>query len=176
VARAPDRATLRAWSPQLEGVFQLGRLVPGDGRRRRRGGEAMIVELDVRTRAQRELQDITSQVQRVVSDRGVEEGTCHVYVPHTTAGLTLNENWDPDVRGDLVRALEVLVPDIRYRHGEGNSPAHLMSTLVGASETLLVKGGRLVLGSWQGLYLAEFDGPRQRRVLVKVVSDSTPGV
>jgi secondary thiamine-phosphate synthase enzyme len=135
----------------------------------------MIVELEVRTGAQRELLDITSKVQRVVAERGVEEGTCHVYVPHTTAGLTLNENWDPDVRGDLVRALDVLVPDIRYRHREGNSPAHLLSTLVGASETLLVKGGHLVLGSWQGLYLAEFDGPRRRRVLVKVTSDPIPG-
>ncbi len=130
----------------------------------------MNAELEVRTRAHSELQDITSQVQRVVAESGVQEGVCHVFVPHTTAGLTLNENWDPDVRGDLVRALAAVVPDIRFRHGEGNSPAHLMSTLVGASEMLLVRGGRLVLGSWQGIYLAEFDGPRSRRVLVKVMS------
>jgi secondary thiamine-phosphate synthase enzyme len=99
----------------------------------------------------------------------VQEGVCYLFVPHTTAGLTLNENWDRDVRGDLVRALAAIVPAVPYHHGEGNSPAHLMSTLVGASETLLVSEGRLVLGSWQGIYLAEFDGPRQRRVLVKIV-------
>jgi secondary thiamine-phosphate synthase enzyme len=131
----------------------------------------MIVQLDVRTRACNELQDITAQVQQVLADSGAGEGLCHLFVPHTTAGLTLNENWDRDVRGDLVRALEAMIPDVPYHHGEGNSPAHLMSTLVGASETLLVSEGRLVLGSWQGIYLAEFDGPRQRRVLVKMVSD-----
>ena len=130
----------------------------------------MIVELQVRTHARSELQDITSQAQRAVDESGVEEGICHVFVPHTTAALTLNENWDPDVRGDLVRALAAMVPDMPYHHGEGNSPAHLMSTLVGASEMLLVSKGRLMLGSWQGLYLTEFDGPRQRRVLLSIVS------
>ena len=92
-------------------------------------------------------------------------------MPHTTAGLTLNENWDPDVRGDLVRALAAMVPNVPFHHGEGNSAAHLMSTLVGASETLLISGGRPVLGSWQGIYLAEFDGPRHRRILLKMIPD-----
>ena len=128
-----------------------------------------MIELQVRTMAHSELRDITSRVQEAVVQSGVQEGLCHLFVPHTTAGLTLNENWDPDVRGDLVRALAALVPDVPYRHGEGNSPAHLMSTLVGASETLLVSSGQLVLGSWQGVYLAEFDGPRRRRVLVQVI-------
>jgi len=128
----------------------------------------MIVQLQVQTRAKSELQDITFQAQQAVADSGVQDGICHLFVPHTTAGLTLNENWDPDVRGDLVRALAAMVPDVPYRHGEGNSPAHLMSTLVGASETLLVSEGKLVLGSWQGLYFAEFDGPRQRRVLLSI--------
>jgi secondary thiamine-phosphate synthase enzyme len=127
--------------------------------------------LDVRTRAHSELLDITSQVQQAVAASGVQEGVCHVFVPHTTAGLTLNENWDPSVRDDLVRAMTAMVPDVPYRHGEGNSPAHLMSSLIGASETLLVSGGQLVLGTWQGVYLAEFDGPRRRRVLVKIVPD-----
>jgi secondary thiamine-phosphate synthase enzyme len=128
----------------------------------------MIVQLQVQTRAKSELRDITSQAQQAVADSSVREGICHVFVPHTTAGLTLNENWDPDVRGDLVRALAVMVPDVPYHHGEGNSPAHLMSTLVGASETLLVSEGELVLGNWQGLYFAEFDGPRRRRVLLSI--------
>lgn len=130
-----------------------------------------MVELEIRTQSHSELRDITSQIQQALSDQDVEDGVCHLFVPHTTAGLTLNENWDPDVRGDLVRALQALVPDVPFRHGEGNSPAHLLSTLVGTSQTLLVQGGHLVLGSWQGIYLAEFDGPRRRRVLVKIVAD-----
>jgi secondary thiamine-phosphate synthase enzyme len=131
----------------------------------------MIRELEVNTRSHSELRDVTAEVQQAVSDSGVSEGVCHIFVPHTTAGLTLNENWDPDVRGDLVRALEAMVPDVTFRHGEGNSPAHLLSSLLGAGQTLFVRGGRLVLGNWQGVYLAEFDGPRRRRLLVKVVSD-----
>jgi len=131
-----------------------------------------MVELQITTQSHSELQDITSQIQQAVSEQGIQDGVCHLFVPHTTAGLTLNENWDPDVRGDLVRALQALVPDVRFRHSEGNSPAHLLSTLVGASQTLFVRGGKLVLGSWQGVYLAEFDGPRRRRVLIKIVADS----
>jgi secondary thiamine-phosphate synthase enzyme len=131
----------------------------------------MPVQLEVRTENKSELRDISSKVKEAVSESGVKQGVCHVFVPHTTAGLTLNENWDPDVRGDLVRALQALVPDVRFRHGEGNSPAHLLATLVGASQTLLIRDGQLLLGTWQGIYLAEFDGPRSRRVLVKVVAD-----
>jgi secondary thiamine-phosphate synthase enzyme len=129
----------------------------------------MTEQIEVPTQAHSELWDITSVVQQVISESGVQEGLCHLFVPHTTAGLTLNENWDPDVRYDLVRALEAMVPDVRFQHAEGNSPAHLLATLVGASETLLIERGRLVLGSWQGVYLAEFDGPRRRRVLVRVL-------
>jgi len=132
------------------------------------------VQVEVKTAAHSELQDITARVQQAVDESAVGEGVCHLFVPHTTAGLTLNENWDPDVRADLVRAWAAMVPDVRYRHGEGNSPAHLMSSLVGASQTLLITDGRLVLGSWQGVYLAEFDGPRTRRVLVKCVADLVP--
>jgi len=130
----------------------------------------MIVELQVQTQGHCELRDITAQVQEAIARSEVTEGVCHLFVPHTTAGLTLNENWDPDVRGDLVRALEALVPAVRFDHGEGNSPAHLLSSLAGAGQTLLVRGGQALLGTWQGIYLAEFDGPRRRRVLVKVVA------
>lgn len=129
----------------------------------------MAQQIEVRTRSHDELVDITDQVQGVVSRHGVTTGLCHVFVPHTTAGLTLNENWDPSVRRDVLVALDKLVPwDADYQHGEGNSAAHVKASLMGFSHTLLVENGRLVLGSWQGVYLTEFDGPRQRRVLVSV--------
>jgi secondary thiamine-phosphate synthase enzyme len=97
---------------------------------------------------------------------------CFIFCPHTTAGLTLNENWDPDVQRDLCVGLDAISPRRpEYRHGEGNSPAHLKSSLVGASLCVMVAAGKLVLGTWQGIYLAEFDGPRHRKVLVKVITD-----
>jgi secondary thiamine-phosphate synthase enzyme len=128
-------------------------------------------EIEVSTHDHVEFVDITARVQEAVAGSGVQDGVCHVFVPHTTAGLTLNENWDRDVRGDLARALAAMVPDVSFRHSEGNSPAHLLSTVVGASAGLLIQGGQLLLGTWQGIYLAEFDGPRRRRVLIKVVAD-----
>jgi len=129
----------------------------------------MAQQIEVRTRSHDELVDITHEVQSVVSRHGVTTGLCHVFVPHTTAGLTLNENWDPSVRRDLLVTLDKLVPwDDDYQHGEGNSAAHVKASLMGFSHTLLVENGRLVLGSWQGVYLTEFDGPRQRRVWVSV--------
>ena len=129
----------------------------------------MRQQIEVRTRSHDELVDITDQVQKVVSQSGIKTGLCHVFVPHTTAGLTLNENWDPAVRRDMLMALGKMVPwDDDYQHGEGNSAAHVKASLMGFSHTLLVEDGRLVLGSWQGVYLAEFDGPRRRRVLVDV--------
>lgn len=132
----------------------------------------MTQQIEVRTRSHDELVDITDQVQQVVNHGGVKTGLCHVFVPHTTAGLTLNENWDPAVRRDMLMVLGKLVPwDDDYQHKEGNSAAHVKASLMGFSHTLLVEGGRLVLGSWQGIYLAEFDGPRRRRVLVRVVGD-----
>jgi secondary thiamine-phosphate synthase enzyme len=107
-----------------------------------------------------------------VSQSGLQAGLCHLFVPHTTAGLTLNENWDPAVRHDLLAALDKLVPwDDDYQHGEGNSAAHVKASLVGFAHTLPVEDGRLILGSWQGIYLAEFDGPRRRRVSVTIVGE-----
>ncbi len=129
-----------------------------------------MIQLQVRSSGRQSFEDITSQVQQVISESGVQEGLCHMFCPHTTAGLTLNENWDPSVQHDMGLVLDELVPQRRdFRHGEGNSPAHVKSSLMGASQTLFVSGGRLVLGSWQGIYLVEFDGPRTRKVLVKVV-------
>jgi len=131
----------------------------------------MLTELTVTTGTRTELVDITARVQEVVRQSLVGSGVCHLFVPHTTAGLALNENWDPSVREDIIRALEGLVPKVGdYSHAEGNSPAHIKATLTGSSATLLVDRSKLVLGTWQGIFLAEFDGPRQRRVLVKVVS------
>jgi secondary thiamine-phosphate synthase enzyme len=129
-----------------------------------------VIQLQLRTSGRQTFEDITSQVQGAVTESGVQEGLCYLFCPHTTAGLTLNENWDPSVQHDMGLVLDGLVPQRRdFRHGEGNSPAHVKSSLMGASQTLFVSGGRLVLGSWQGLYLVEFDGPRTRKVLVKVV-------
>ncbi len=132
----------------------------------------MRQQIEVRTRSHDELVDITDQVQKVVSQSGIKTGLCHVFVPHTTAGLTLNENWDPAVRRDMLMALGKMVPwDDDYQHGEGNSAAHVKASLMGFSHTLLVEDGRLTVGSWQGIYLAEFDGPRRRRVLVDVLGE-----
>lgn len=127
-------------------------------------------QIEIRTSKQQSFEDITQQVQQAVSESRVQEGLCHLFCLHTTAGLTVNENWDPSVQHDIGLALDEMVPQRRdFQHREGNSPAHVKSSLVGASQTLFVSGGRLVLGSWQGIYLAEFDGPRTRKVLVKVV-------
>jgi len=131
-----------------------------------------IARLEIATKSRAELVDITAEVQQTVKEKGMQSGVCHVFVPHTTAGLTLNENWDPSVRADMLMELDKIVPwQDNYRHGEGNSAAHIKASLMGASQTILVEDGRLVLGTWQGIYLAEFDGPRRRRVLVKLVGD-----
>ena len=130
----------------------------------------MMRELELPTGTQSELVDITPHVREVVRDSGVVTGVCYLFVPHTTAGLTLNENWDPSVRDDILRTLDRIVPRVGdYRHAEGNSPAHVKATLTGFDLTLMIDEGDLILGAWQGVYLAEFDGPRRRRVLVKVM-------
>jgi len=127
-------------------------------------------QIEIRTRERQGFYDITPQLQALVRESGVGDGVCYVFCPHTTAGLTLNENWDADVRHDMGMALDAISPErAGYRHGEGNSPAHVKSSLVGAAQFVFIENGALVLGRWQGIYLAEFDGPRGRRVWVKVV-------
>jgi len=128
------------------------------------------MELSVKTTRRCELVDITAEVRGAVRAAGVGEGLCVVWCPHTTAGITVNENADPDVRADLLMGLERIV-DARwpFRHGEGNSDAHLKSTLVGCERTLVVRGGELRLGTWQAVFFCEFDGPRSRRVEVTVL-------
>ncbi len=127
--------------------------------------------MTIETRAKEEFLDITSKIQHIVVSSPVKDGLCLVYVPHTTAGVTINENADPSVRVDLLMALKRIVPDsLPFTHGEGNSPAHMKSTLVGSSVTTAVHDGRLALGTWQGIFFCEFDGPRRRRILVQLIS------
>lgn len=125
-------------------------------------------QVEVRSRGRRDMVAITGEVERVVRSSGVAEGLCHVFVPHTTAAVVVNENADPDVARDLVAAYEAMVPDVRFAHAEGNSDAHLLATLLGESVVLPVVGGDLRLGRWQGVFLVELDGPRTRKVWIGV--------
>jgi secondary thiamine-phosphate synthase enzyme len=130
-----------------------------------------MTEFGVHTRSRTQLVDITREVAEAVAASGVASGAAVVQVPHTTAGVTINENADPDVCADLEGALDRLVPwDGPYRHGEGNSAAHVKATLVGSSVTVPVERGSLVLGTWQGIYFCEFDGPRTRKVRVQMLA------
>jgi secondary thiamine-phosphate synthase enzyme len=128
------------------------------------------MNLSVKTQSQTELVDITAQVRGALANTGVREGLCLVSVPHTTAGVTINEAADPSVAADILLVLNQMVPwQAGYRHQEGNSPAHVKSTLVGVSLTLPIANGDLVLGTWQGIFFCEFDGPRRRQVHVRVL-------
>jgi secondary thiamine-phosphate synthase enzyme len=125
--------------------------------------------IEVQTLSHSELIDITSRIADIVSSSGVVEGEVRVFVPHTTAAVTINENADPDVVNDMLLGLEDIVRnDLPYRHAEGNSAGHIKSSIVGVSETVFISGGRMVLGTWQGIYFCEFDGPRRRKVYVRV--------
>ena len=129
-----------------------------------------MVSLSIRTKSRTQLVDITREVASALAEVKAGSGACVVYVPHTTAGVTINENADPTVCSDMEGELDRLVPwDGPYRHMEGNSAAHVKSTLVGSSVTVPVEGGQLVLGTWQGIYFCEFDGPRTRKVHVQVI-------
>ncbi len=127
-------------------------------------------KIDVKTGDRDQMVDITDQVRRAVSESGISDGMVHVYVPHTTAGATRNENADPSVVHDILAALDASVPWRQrfYRHGEGNSAAHVKSSLVGCSAAAPVIGGRVALGTWQGFYFCEFDGPRCRHAIIIV--------
>jgi secondary thiamine-phosphate synthase enzyme len=126
--------------------------------------------ISVKTRSRTELVDITGEVQAAVREAGVRDGLCMVYVPHTTAAVTINENADPTVKDDVLKVINKIIPwDDAYRHLEGNSAAHIKSTLVGASEMVAVAGGKLQLGTWQGIFFCEFDGPRRRKAHIRFV-------
>ena len=128
--------------------------------------------LSVRTDQRTQLVDVTAQVQKLVASSGVASGICYLYVPHTTAAITINECADPDVARDVEGALDRLVPTTGpYRHSEGNSDSHVKAVLTGTSQIVFVQAGKLVLGRWQGIFFCESDGPRDRRLHVKVVAD-----
>jgi len=127
--------------------------------------------LSVRTTSRMEMADITARIQELVRASGIDAGVCHVFVAHTTAGLTINENADPHVQADILMVLNKIISDREaYRHLEGNSPAHIKASLMGPQLTVLVEQGRLVLGTWQGIFLCEFDGPRTRKVHIKMMA------
>ncbi|MFP4498268.1 MAG: secondary thiamine-phosphate synthase enzyme YjbQ [Vulcanimicrobiota bacterium] len=128
------------------------------------------MEFGIRTNSRSELQDITGQVQKAVTESGIKDGICVVYTPHTTAGITINEGADPDVVKDILKQLDSVIPwNAGYAHMEGNSAAHIKSSLFGCSEQLLIENRKIGLGTWQKIYFCEFDGPRSRKVWVKVL-------
>ncbi len=132
----------------------------------------MLRYIDVTTQKRTHFEDITDEVQEVIDEVGIKDGMCYLYVPHTTAGIFINENADPDVKWDVEQILDKLVPwEGDYKHIEGNTAAHMKSILVGTNTFVPIKDGKLMLGTWQGIFLAEFDGPRTRKVIVKLVPD-----
>lgn len=130
-------------------------------------------KIPVKTHSRAEFIDITVEVSRIVQKSGAKEGVCYVYIPHTTAAVTINENADPSVQRDIISELNKIVPwDGHYSHTEGNSAAHIKSTLVGSSVSIPISDGKLALGTWQGIYFCEFDGPRNREVFVQAMRNA----
>jgi len=126
----------------------------------------------VKSRTRTELIDITSKIQDMVMSSGIDQGLCMLYVPHTTAAITINESADPSVKDDILMIINKIIPwEAGYLHLEGNSPAHIKSTIVGASELIAIDNNRLVLGTWQGIFFCEFDGPRTRKVQVRIIKE-----
>ncbi|HHO75250.1 MAG TPA: YjbQ family protein [Deltaproteobacteria bacterium] len=134
----------------------------------------MLKRLEVKTSSRIQVIDITSHIKSLLKSEGMSSGHIIVFVPHTTCGITINENADPSVKQDMIDVLNTLVPEnSEYRHLEGNSDAHIKSSIIGSSASVFVEAGALVLGTWQGIFLTEFDGPRIRSVLLKMIPDST---
>jgi len=130
----------------------------------------MFSKIEINTNKQTEFVDITTQVQKKISQSEISDGVCVVFVPHTTAGITINENADPDVVQDILMILNKKIPmgDSGYRHSEGNSAAHIKASLIGSSVSVIIENGKLQLGRWQGIYFCEFDGPRKREIWIKI--------
>jgi len=128
--------------------------------------------LSVKTREKTEFIDITADINQLIQKSGTDQGLCMIYVPHTTAAVTINESADPSVKSDILMILNQIIPwEANYRHLEGNSPAHIKSTLVGSSELIAIENRRLILGTWQGIFFCEFDGPRTRKVDVRIMEE-----
>ena len=131
----------------------------------------MIHEISIVTEKQSQLLEITGKIQSLIEKSTVKDGIALLFVPHTTAAVTINENADPDVASDLLQGLNKLIPlHDNYRHAEGNSAAHIKSSLIGSSEQLIIRNGKLLLGTWQGIYFCEFDGPRKRKLQIKLLT------
>lgn len=127
-------------------------------------------EIEINTTEQVQFVDITQKIENAINNEQIENGICTIFVPHTTAAVTINENADPDVSADMIKEINKIVPfSDKYRHFEGNSAAHIKSSMIGASETIIIENGKLKLGRWQGIYLCEFDGPRRRKVWIKTI-------
>ncbi len=132
----------------------------------------MLKEITIKTNAQTQILDITAQVQKIVSESEITEGLCCVFVPHTTAGVTINENADPSVKQDIIMELNKVIPiDDNYSHSEGNSAAHIKASIIGSSVNIPLKNNNLLLGTWQGICFCEFDGPRTRKFYVKIIEN-----
>lgn len=130
----------------------------------------MLKTLTIKSRSKTEFIDITEDIQEAIRGSGVKSGVCYIYVPHTTAGITINEGADPSVKRDIITTINKLIPfEADYQHMEGNSAAHIKSTVVGVSLFVLIEDNKPLLGTWQSVYFCEFDGPRHRRVIVKVI-------
>ena len=130
----------------------------------------MIKKLEIKTNSRSEIIDITDKIQKIISDSKIKSGICIIYVPHTTAGITVNENYDPSVRIDILDYLEKIAPpSARYKHTEGNADAHIKTSVVGSSATLVIDDSKILLGSWQGIMFCEFDGPRSRKLVLKII-------
>jgi secondary thiamine-phosphate synthase enzyme len=132
----------------------------------------MLYPVEISTHARTELVDITDEIRKAIKKSGVKSGTCIIYIPHTTAAVTINENYDPSVCEDIVVTLNRLVPhNTRYSHTEGNADAHIKAAIIGSTRTVFFEDGKILFGTWQGIFFCEFDGPRRRRILVKILKD-----
>lgn len=127
--------------------------------------------ISIKTSKQEEMLNITEEISKAIKESKVEDGICIIYTPHTTAGITINESTDPDVRTDILLKLNELAEDNRYKHGEGNSDSHVKSTIVGCSKTIIINSNKPLLGTWQAIYFCEFDGPRTRQITIKILKN-----